>query len=150
MLPTLWLDGVELCSHLLRGQGTVSSYTVSAEGELVIENRADPQIGEIQLVAKIGYPRDLKELDATCICFLGNSEYADLKRDGVWHWEAGERVNITGAARNRIIRSAKSANRSRQRFQYQRHPALCNFAERREQLTGHFGCRSKAVSPRGS
>ena len=38
--------------------------------EVIIDDRADPQIEEMQLVAKAGYARDLEEADSTCLCFV--------------------------------------------------------------------------------
>ena len=70
-------------------------------------DRAEPDASEIQLNARIGFKRDLRELDATSSLFFAfctASPPADM-----WWWQDGERVSVSAEVRDCHLAKVQTA-----------------------------------------
>jgi DNA-binding IclR family transcriptional regulator len=73
-------------------------YRVGA-GRVELVDRADPVVRDMQLTARIGFRRDLRECDATALlyyAFSGDKPGGDALS---WSWRGGERVRVTARQR---------------------------------------------------
>lgn len=77
-----------------------------AGGTLELMDRADPEDSEVQVVARIGFIRDLKELDATAQVYraLGNGE---KRSGGQWQWRSGEKAPVPAREADRIMEETR-------------------------------------------
>lgn len=86
-------------------------YSVSGRSIELID-RADPDVGEVSLNARIGFVRDLGELEATVLIY---SAFSDFPVSGMrfWRWQGGEKVAVSARERDRAIAQARRTRHAR-------------------------------------
>jgi DNA-binding IclR family transcriptional regulator len=80
----------------------VEMYRVGADG-VVLEDRADPVIRDIQIAARIGFRRDLGECDATALVVFAFSGREAGGKAPAWRWKGGRRAPVMRVERERLL-----------------------------------------------
>lgn len=76
--------------------------------EVELMDRADPQLGDVYLAARIGFRRDVTECDATALLACAFADPPAKGRILQWRWQAGQRYTLPAAARRDLLRSARA------------------------------------------
>ena len=95
---------------MLKKQVTALNSTLFTKKQIILEDRADPVIHEMQLRSNVGYERVLTELDSTCLCFLAFSDLQPKTDYGTWHWCEGEQTTVHNSFREAAIRETFSGS----------------------------------------
>lgn len=87
-------------------------YAVEGDRAILID-RADPILEGLQIMARIGFLRDLSELDATCqvyLAFAGRAAGLDI---GHWVWHEGKRMELSREARDTRLIEVRASGQAR-------------------------------------
>jgi DNA-binding IclR family transcriptional regulator len=68
---------------------------------VTLVDRAEPEGGEVTITARIGFHRDLRELDATAGILFAFTDI--LPSSGMWWWEEGEKTPVSVETRDRSL-----------------------------------------------
>lgn len=83
-----------------------------AEGKLVLIDRAEPEGTPVSVNARIGFVRDLGELDATAaVTFAFSADIAPPRR--LFRWNGGERVTVSATGRDRVLADVRRTRQAR-------------------------------------
>lgn len=80
-------------------------------GELTLIDRAEPESRDILIRARIGFNRDLRELDATALLVYAFCPDCKIPRR-MWNWEKGEKKTLTSKKVRERVREAKASGSS--------------------------------------
>lgn len=99
MLPTL-AEATGHCAELYR----VDNRT------LRLIDRAEPEDSEVRVNARIGFVRDLRELDATAGLFYALTHTPPPS--SVWYWQDGEKTPVSAETQQRILERIRETGRA--------------------------------------
>jgi DNA-binding IclR family transcriptional regulator len=74
---------------------------------VVLRERADPVLAEVQVQARIGFRRDLRECEATSLLYFAFSGTPREAEDVSWRWEGGKRRGVEPAERERLVEQVR-------------------------------------------
>ncbi|WP_309399467.1 helix-turn-helix domain-containing protein [Cerasicoccus maritimus] len=96
LLPQ-WAAETECCTELYRVQGN----------QLILVDRAEPEDGMVAIKARIGFERDLTELDATALVFFAfQKEFSNVPK--YWCWHEGRCQRIGARVASMRVQEAKA------------------------------------------
>ena len=75
-------------------------------GHLELIDRAEPEVSDMALVARIGFTRDLSELDATATLFYAGCG-AMIPQKPFWRWANGSKKTLSPAVARRALQIAR-------------------------------------------
>lgn len=78
------------------------------DGELSLMDRAEPETGEMMILARIGFRRDLNELDATALIAYAFSPDANVP-EKVWAWKKGKKKKLSAEKRNQRLTETRES-----------------------------------------
>jgi DNA-binding IclR family transcriptional regulator len=78
-------------------------------GSLVMTDRHEPEDAAVSVKARIGFQRDLTELDALARIALALGVPRDHWPSDAWRWSAGRRLPLKPAQRSRLVSAAADA-----------------------------------------
>lgn len=99
-------------SALAEASGQCVELYDTGSGQAVLVDRAEPEQVEVAVLARIGFVRDLSELEAiAALCFAFDAER--LPRRALWRWEKGEMRPVAAKTRDAVIARARRQTLSR-------------------------------------
>ena len=87
----------------------VELYQVESRSIRLID-RTEPEGSEVHILARIGFQRDLRELDATAALYFA---FTDLTPPpSAWYWEDGEKTSIPEIQQKRMLERARQMHQT--------------------------------------
>lgn len=93
-----------LLARLAEDTGGTAEYWVAEGGELVLAARHEPETGEVTVRARLGFRRDLHELEATALVAVAANCQRAAGR--CWRWQDGQRQAVPVAEFQRQVEAA--------------------------------------------
>lgn len=73
------------------------------QGRVELVDRADPVVRDMQLTARIGFVRDLRECDSTALVYYAYAGVPVTGKALSWCWQNGERRRVTALERKSLL-----------------------------------------------